>query len=101
MECISGCHYILQETPLRREPNTVPTRIWNAFLDCNYFLMSPQGYGMYSRLSFYFAENSAEERVKYSSNKDMECIFRLELSLLKAPLGRESTTLPQRYGMYF
>ena len=69
---------------LRRESNTVP-----------------QGYGMYFRLSLYLAGNSAEERTKYSSNKDMECIFRLELSLLKAPLGRESTTLPQRYGMYF
>ena len=55
---------------------------------------------MYFKLSLYLAENSAEERVKYSSNKDMECILNCNYFLLKAPLGRESNTVPQGYGMY-
>ena len=38
IECISGCHYILMEKLHKGAPNTVP-----------------QGYGMYSRLSFYLA----------------------------------------------
>ena len=52
VEYISGCHYVLLKAPLGRAPNTVP-----------------QGYGKYFRLLFYLAENSAGERVRYSSTR--------------------------------
>ena len=70
--------YLAEKTPLRRESNTVPTRVWNAFLDCIYLLLKaslgrgsntlPQRYGMYfSWLYLLLVENSAGESVKYSS----------------------------------
>ena len=62
---IFDCNYFLLQASLGRESNTVP-----------------KGYGMYFRLSLYLAEKLRYERVKFSSNKDMECIFRLDLSLI-------------------
>ena len=52
VEYISGFHYVLLKAPLGRAPNTVP-----------------QGYGKYFRLLLYLAENSAGERVRYSSTR--------------------------------
>ena len=104
------CIYLLLKAPLGRESNTVP-----------------QGYGKYFRLYFSLIESSAggggsgtvpqgyggvldsnylvlktlQGRVKIQFHMDMECISDCSYLLLKAPLSRDSSTVPQGYGMYF
>ena len=98
------CNYLLLKAPLGRESNTVP-----------------QGYGKYFRLYLSLIESSAggggsgtvsqgyggvldsnylvlktlQGRVKIQFHMDMECISDCSYFLLKAPLSRDSSTVPQ------
>ena len=50
---------------------------------------------------YFLLKNSAGENEKYSSTEVWNVFLDCNYFLLKAPLGRESNTVPQGYGKYF
>ena len=111
MECILGCNSLSLKNSAVERVRYSSTRIWNVFLDRNYLLL--RNSAGESQIQFHRERESAldcnylffeellwgESQIQF--HRDMECILTVIISLLKAPLGRESNTVPQGYGIYF
>ena len=84
MECILVyCIYLLLKSSAE-ESNTVS-----------------QGYGMYFNPYLFLTEKFRRGKWEIQFHRGLECILDCNYLLLKAPLGRESNTVPQGYGKYF
>ena len=81
-------------------------------LDCIFLLLkAPRGVGGGSGTvsqgyggvldSNYLVLKTLQGRVKIQFHMDMECISDCSYLLLKAPLSRDSSAVPQGYGVYF
>ena len=77
--CTLNCNYLLLKSSSGGRVKYSSTRIWNVFLDHDYLLS-----------------------YQIQIHRDMEYVLDCNYLLLKkTPLGRESNTVPQGYGMYF
>ena len=83
MENILDCIFLLLKAPRGGGSGTVPQG-YGGVLDSNYLVLK-----------------TLQGRVKIQFHMDMECISDCSYLLLKAPLSRDSSTVPQGYGMYF
>ena len=84
MENILDCIFLLLKAPRGGGGSGTVSQGYGGVLDSNYLVLK-----------------TLQGRVKIQFHMDMECISDCSYLLLKAPLSRDSSTVPQGYGMYF